>query len=143
MRYPKIKKRKLFDSQFSSSDPQKEYYLQIISFLEDVFPDGLNISQAFVLMTILQLYQIALRDGFVINDERDDEKVIGAREAGVIASHLCTDYSQTSKPPLDDYQWWSTMYYSKRDVTEAEREEIKEKLLGRLMLHPEVEWIHA
>ena len=138
----KIKKSKLFELQFSPSDPERDYYRKIIAFLENVFPDGLSISQAFVLMTILQFYEIALRDGFVINDESDDEKVIGIREAGAIASHLCTEYTESDQF-LHDAQWWATMYCSKRDVTEAELAETKEKLLGRIMLHPEIERIRS
>jgi hypothetical protein len=108
-----------------------------------VFPNGLSISQAFVLMSILQFYQIGLRGGFVLNDEKDDEKVIGARDAGIIASHLCTEYPQVNVYRIHDYRWWATAYYSKRDVTAEEVKRIQEKLLGRIMLHPQVEWVRV
>lgn len=85
------------------SPVENEYLVNVAHRLTPLLGDHLSINDCFALMAILAYHSFQCSDGFIINDERTFETMLGLSGGAIIAASFSEDSTF-------DWNWFRTHY---------------------------------
>lgn len=105
-----------------------DYLLRVTDVVRRWVPSIDSVEAGLALHYLLMLRSIALQDGFVINDPRDQSTIIGQREGIDILAAL--------DPGRRSAEWWNGQRFAPVDESRVDRE--RAALEVRIAADPEV-----